>query len=357
MCATTLLRRLLTASLLVSLIAAGTAHTHASNWIISGDGNYNTSGNWSAGVPNGVDATADFSTVDISTDVLVDIDANVTLGQLVFGDTNLGSAGTWAISDDDATPAIMTFDAASKPTITVGELTPTALFDDSYLGVVLAGTNGFRKLGPGILTTAAYEEAGGALRLLNHSINGSIDIEAGTFRINTGAFFDDTEPGIASFKLFNGATLESTESVALNPIAVDTGATVNVTSIGSGNTSYEVIGNGTGEIINYFNNTSNSMDIVGQTSLGFAQWNISGDPNSPDRLTDQVRLNINNNTIPANNNTFANSKVHLDAITLSVRTNSFGNDVAIGELSGTSTGALAGGGPGWADEMPEIWEI
>ncbi|MGI9430552.1 MAG: hypothetical protein ACR2NM_17965, partial [Bythopirellula sp.] len=109
----------------MSLIAAGAAHTHASDWILSGDGNYSTSGNWSAGVPNAVGAIADFSTVDISTDVLVDINANVTLGNLVFGDTNLGSAGTWAISDDDDTPAVMTFDAATKPTITAGTLTPT----------------------------------------------------------------------------------------------------------------------------------------------------------------------------------------------------------------------------------------
>jgi autotransporter-associated beta strand protein len=45
---------------------------------------------------------------------------------------------------------------------------------------------------------------------------------------------------------------------------------------------------------------------------------------------------------------FANTHVHLDNAQLLIRTNSFGNTLAIGELTGTATGVLAGGNAGSA---------
>ena len=66
----------------------------ASTWNLPGSGDYETAGNWTGGVPNGSGAIADFSQVELNGDASVTLNSDVTLGQLLFGDTNLGTAGT-----------------------------------------------------------------------------------------------------------------------------------------------------------------------------------------------------------------------------------------------------------------------
>src|SRR5690606_25355750 len=132
-------------------------------------------GNWTGGVPNGSSAIADFSQVDLPADASVTLNSPITLGQLLFGDTGLASAGSWELRTDDLAGAILTLDnGASKPIIRVNQLTPTA-FDDAFIAHNLAGSNGFRKTGVGIATLGQGTA---------NTITGGIDIEEGTLRIN-----------------------------------------------------------------------------------------------------------------------------------------------------------------------------
>src|SRR5262245_53264120 len=101
-------------------------------WTQSTAGTYsweNTS-NWSsATVADGATFTADFSTLDITGDMTVNLDgaSGHTIGSLLFADTGTGSAGGWTIGgpktltlDNGANPAVITVGAlAAGKTVTI----------------------------------------------------------------------------------------------------------------------------------------------------------------------------------------------------------------------------------------------
>ncbi|MCH8216920.1 MAG: autotransporter-associated beta strand repeat-containing protein [Planctomycetes bacterium] len=329
--ATTLLRRLRTPSFLTVLVVAlGAVHAHASEWIISGDGTYSIPANWSGGVPNGVDATADFSKVDISTDVIVNINADVTLGHLLFGDADLSSAGTLALDNVDGTPLVITLDATTKPTISAGALSPMATFDDSFLGVLLAGTNGFRKLGPGILS----------LEALIHTLTGPVDIEEGTLRLGDGITFGDDSP----ITFYDGATLDTFKNLHQFPsYNVVSGATANIISRRAAVSNLRhLMGPGTGEGagINVFMDASSTrLQLQSSDTGGFDSWTIT----NQDTDTLWLRMMFNNGGNSLNGNVWADAAVVLNGINASGRTNSGGNDISIGSLAGDALSGLSGG--------------
>jgi autotransporter-associated beta strand protein len=109
--------------------------------LVSGDasGWWGNSASWSNGIPHGVDAVADFSTLNITADAFVNNDAARTVGQLRFGDTS--PSHNWALTN-----AALTLSVNSEtPTVTVNNQTAT-------IDVVLQGTQGFIKDGAGTLT-------------------------------------------------------------------------------------------------------------------------------------------------------------------------------------------------------------
>src|SRR6478752_1694386 len=187
-------------------------------WTNAAGGSYTDTANWSAGtVATGAGGTANFNTLDITGDIGVSLETPLIIGNLVFGDTDLSSAATWAINTSNQATTIMTLDnRASKPNITVNALTPTT-FDSVFVGPSLAGTNGFNKLGTGILELAA-----GA----TNTIVGGININAGTLRqravLNGQAI-----------TIGNGATLDTNQS--LRNVAV--GGAVHSIVVASGNTA------------------------------------------------------------------------------------------------------------------------
>lgn len=298
-------------------------------WTNAAGGSYVDTANWAGGtVATGASGTANFNTLDISGDIGVSLETPLTIGNLIFGDTDLTSAATWAINTSNQATTIMTLDnGASKPNITANALTPTT-FDSVFIGPSLAGTNGFNKLGTGILELAA-----GAA----NTIVGGISINGGTLRqravLNGQAI-----------TIGNGATLDTNQS--LRNVAV--GGAVHSIVVASGNTATIRATNNIGNVS--ASGATLNLQVPASSTLTTADsWIVNGAPaavnvtglgGSPSNL----RLSINGAGF--NGASFLNTPVNLDNVIAWTRTNSGGNTVSFGSLSGTSTAILSGGGQG-----------
>ncbi|MCA9234775.1 MAG: autotransporter-associated beta strand repeat-containing protein [Planctomycetales bacterium] len=307
-----------------ALAAGATAQAASDVWTNGAGGDYTVSGNWQAGnVPNGVGNHADFSQLDINGDLSVTLNSDVTLGQLSFGDTNTASGGSWELRTDTVGGSTITLDnGASKPVITGNPLVPATTFDDAFIGLNLAGSNGFAKEGSGIITIGGNA----------HTVTGGVDVNAGTMRLRTA--LPDQALSIA-----NGATLDTTVDIRYAAgINVASGDTVNIIAKANlGNM------NAAGSTINL------STPAGGGTATANNNWalngsiaalNVSGD----DATTSFFRLRNNGGSFSGSS--FAGTAVNLDNITVWTRTNSGGNTNQFGSLSGTATAVLSGGGEG-----------
>ena len=132
-------------ALAVVMVPNGVAQ--AQTWISTAGGDYFVPGNWSGGVAQGAGATADFNTLDITSDLLVTLNSPLTIGNMIFGDTNTASGGSWGIETTTVPPAIITLDnGGSKPALTANETTSLA-FDDTFIGNILDNTHNRHDLG------------------------------------------------------------------------------------------------------------------------------------------------------------------------------------------------------------------
>jgi autotransporter-associated beta strand protein len=342
-----------------ALLAAGlgiSPITNASVWNVAGGGDFGNPANWTGGVPNGVSSIADFSQVDIPTDASVTLNDPVTLGQLLFGDTGLGSAGSWELRTDNLAAAIVTLDnGASKPIIRVNQLTPTT-YDDAFIAHSLAGTNGFRKTGVGIATLGQGS---------TNTITGGIDLEEGTLRINALVPAQTTT-------IANGATLQpgiSLDATGTRIFSVASGATANLTIAASvevgrfdaAGANINVNFPATAGAGTRFTPSGNWLASAATASPAAFVIN-SALPAPTPVATPSVSLEIpqtgavvrlapnlssaNSGIRNFNGNTFATTPVILNNTLLYGRTNSGGNTFNFGSLSGDAAAILSGGNQG-----------
>jgi fibronectin-binding autotransporter adhesin len=332
-----LLRRSITPGLMAMALLSGSAGLYAQSgtWTSTVDGLWSAPGNWAGGtIADGANNTANFNTLDISDQtatttfpaVGVELDTPRTIGHMIFGDTNAGTPGAWDVFTLTQATNILTLSDATKPTITVNPLGPVGVppaQDAARVLVDLAGTQGFTKLGAGVLQ----------IQGATNSITGGINVNEGTLRLRSAV------PLTNSFTLANGTTLDSSVNLRLtSPAAfnVASGATANIISNGS-------IGflNGAGATLNV------SVPTAGATITADDNWALNGSLaalNVSSAAGGFFRLRSNGGGFNANS--FANTPVNLDNITLFVRSSSGGNTIALGSLSGTSTAILSGGGGG-----------
>jgi hypothetical protein len=132
-----------------------------------GDGNWNVDANWTnpATFPNGADAVADFSTLNITANRTVTLGQNITVGSMTVGDSN--STHTYTI-----TGSTLTFDVTSGTAslTSVGDIGTTlvtsflAIGTGDTLEVQVNGTGGIRFGGKNIVAltgkTIRNSEAG-----------------------------------------------------------------------------------------------------------------------------------------------------------------------------------------------------
>jgi autotransporter-associated beta strand protein len=108
--------------------------------------------NWSNTIPYGVDAVADFTTLNITVDSFVNNDAPRTVGQLLFGD--ISPSHNWMLTNAALTLAT----TLVQPVIDVRDQTLT-------IHAVLQGTQGFVKQGSGTLKLDGTNTYSGTTRV------------------------------------------------------------------------------------------------------------------------------------------------------------------------------------------------
>ncbi len=130
-------------------------------WLADADGAWDTLANWSSSFPaNGVGASANFSTLDITADRVVTLDRTRALGALSFGDAS--GAQNWTLSAVAGSSLILDTGTTASPTVAVNQNTAT-------LSVPLEGDRGFTKTGNGTLVLAAGGSLAGTLNIDSES--------------------------------------------------------------------------------------------------------------------------------------------------------------------------------------------
>ena len=176
--------------------------------------------NWFNGIVGaGAGNTADFSTLEVTDDLdlVVRLDSPRAVGNLVFGDTDVASAGNWIVDNNgDAANALTLAVAAGNPTVTVN---PLGVGASTVLGVSLVGNQGLTKLGDGPLAltmpsslTGQLTVNGGALRLLPGSA-----LAIGNSAVNLGA---NTQLNIAGGSFTTGGLVTAVTSA----VVIDSGS-------------------------------------------------------------------------------------------------------------------------------------
>src|SRR5262249_30172758 len=136
-------------ALAFTLLAAEGARAANGTWIgATSPLSWDASANWAGGiVADGAGFTADFSAADISLYTVVNLDSPRTIGNLLFGDSNLATPGSWNISDNGNSANVLSLSGTS-PTITVPDL---GTGQNVSISAAIAGSGGLTKAGAGTL--------------------------------------------------------------------------------------------------------------------------------------------------------------------------------------------------------------
>src|SRR4051794_7470548 len=113
-------RRIMPAVAAVGALIATENAARATNgsWSFQGIGSWSVGSNWFNGVvANGASGIADFSKLDITQDLTVNLDSSRTIGQLLIGDSGTLS-NAWTIDNNGNAANILTLNnGASQPII------------------------------------------------------------------------------------------------------------------------------------------------------------------------------------------------------------------------------------------------
>ncbi len=177
------------------LVLSGAAQALNGTWTNSVSGtnwNWGTAGNWAGGtIATGSTYTADFSTVNITNDMAVQLSAAWTVGNLIFGDTDTNTAAGWTLGYGSSSTRTLTL-AGGTPAITVNAL---GAGTNVIINVKVLGSEGLVKDGPGTLTFTT-----------NSGYTGTTLIKAGTLEY---AHVKIAAPATTNIIVANGATLLS----------------------------------------------------------------------------------------------------------------------------------------------------
>jgi autotransporter-associated beta strand protein len=153
-------------------ILTDTVNQAAATWANASDASWQTAGNWTgSSYTNGVDASVDFSTLNLTSDATVTLDGNVTAGNLVFGDTD--SSNNWTVgSGTGGALTLMSSSNNGEPVITVNNQTVT-------ISSPVFNSLGLAKNGSGTLALTGTS-----------AMDGNIDINGGVLDATVGILFN-----------------------------------------------------------------------------------------------------------------------------------------------------------------------
>jgi autotransporter-associated beta strand protein len=235
------------------LLGVASATIHAANGVwtqTTSGGLWSAPVNWLGGtVASGNGSTADFSTIDITTDpMIVHLDGARTLTTLIFGDTGTGTAAGWTLDNNGVAGNTLTL-AGNGPSITV-----KALGNGKFntFSAVLAGSTAWTLSGPGTLKLTAANTDTGQISVTN----------GGTLWISGSGNYGSGSAGI-----YLG--LNSSQS-----------GTLQYDSSGTSSFSFMTLGSGSGAagIVNQTAGLINANTVSLGISIGGGNgtWNLSG---------------------------------------------------------------------------------
>ncbi len=151
--------------------ASGAARAADGTWASLTGGTWGTAENWNAGaIADGSDFTADFSTLNLTGDIAVSLDMAATVGGLVFGDVDIGTAGGWFLNHNG--------DAANTLAVTNVTVNALGAGKTATIGAVLVGSGSLSKNGEGTLTLTN-----------SNTYTGGTAINAGRLQVGNGGAF------------------------------------------------------------------------------------------------------------------------------------------------------------------------
>ncbi len=189
-----------------SVFAQSGVWTNIVNGTGGSTGTWSVATNWNLGVvANGIDSTADFSQVNITTNSTITLDSTRTIGNLIFGEP----------TPINGTNEVLTGSTLTLQTST-GEPTITAVNNSSnVISTILAGTQGFIFNNTGTGT--------GIIRLNGaNTVSSNIFINAGTVQLGVGTtplgatdLAAGSQPNTNAVTVASGATVQLMEQGTL----------------------------------------------------------------------------------------------------------------------------------------------
>lgn len=129
--------------------------------------------NWlNAVIADGASSSANFTTLDLTANNTVHLDAPRTLNSASFADTDATTSASWTVDNNGSAANTLTF-AGASPTITVGTLASDAAVTVS---AGLGGSSGLTKAGTGTLVLSGQS-----------TLTGTLNVNGGVLRVAPGA--------------------------------------------------------------------------------------------------------------------------------------------------------------------------
>jgi autotransporter-associated beta strand protein len=139
---------------------------------------------WAGGVvAGGSGFTADFSTLNPTVGSTITLGAPRTIGNMIFGDTDITTAAGWAVAGTGANTLTL---AGATPTITVNALNSNSLVS---ITTSIGGTDGLTKAGVGILSLSGSNTYSGGTFVTSGTLraSSSFALGAGAVTVTSGA--------------------------------------------------------------------------------------------------------------------------------------------------------------------------
>jgi autotransporter-associated beta strand protein len=191
-------RKSLVPGLAVFAAAISLPYAHAADgtWTQTTSGGlWSTSTNWSGStIADGSGFTANFNTLDLSSDNTVKLDSDRTLTNLIFGDTTTLTAAGWLL-DNNGTSSNNLILAGTTPTVTVNAL---GTGKTATISAIIEGAEGLTKAGAGTLTLSG-----------TNTYTGTTSINVGILAITSNEALGSTGTG-------NGTTVSDNAALRLD---------------------------------------------------------------------------------------------------------------------------------------------
>lgn len=268
-------------ALVLTLCGVGSLHAASSSWTGAIDGDFTNGGNWSAGTPgvNPAAANTDVATFAVNTNTFITVDANRTLGSVLF-DTGAGAfrftggpllLNSSAVTINAGVTQSQTFEIdirpnglGSGPAFLNSSTTAGTIFNISgnLSARALGGTVGFTGVGTGHIVRANISDGGAGPTAINRDSNSQILMLKGnnsytgvTTMARGAVYFDSLAVVGGGNSSFGAATLAN--------------STFNIGSTGGYEFSMIYTGSGhtTDRAINFVNNMGVNLNAAGTGAL------------------------------------------------------------------------------------------